>query len=127
MNENKNSLEHSIVKNVPHILVPALLTNIGDTLGSLNNIYKGRLKKMKVKVLGTRELDFPTPNGQTIEGLNIYISYSYDDVNGEMTDKVFISRKSDVKIPVFKFGQYYDFRYDGIGKRQRLVEICPVN
>lgn len=127
MNENKNSLEHSIVKNVPPILVPALLTNIGDTLGSLNNIYKGRLKKMKVKVLGTRELDFPTPNGQTIEGLNIYISYSYDDVNGEMTDKVFISRKSDVKIPVFKFGQYYDFRYDGIGKRQRLVEICPVN
>lgn len=82
---------------------------------------------MKVKVLGTRELDFPTPNGQRVEGLNIYISYAYYGVNGEMSDKVFISRKSDVKIPVLKFGQYYDFRYDGIGQRQRLVEICPVN
>ncbi len=82
---------------------------------------------MVATVFGTRKLDFKTNDGNEINGTQIFVAYKQDGVDGHMTNKVFVPNNSPVRLPVFKFGQEYDFRYDGFGRNQRLVSIDLVN
>lgn len=81
---------------------------------------------MNVKVLGTRKLDFKTDKGEQVNGTQIFVCYPYNGVDGYLTDKVFVAANSQVKLPVFKYGEEYKFVYSGIGRRQSLTEIIPV-
>ena len=47
-------------------------------------------------------------------------------VIGYFTDKIFVPANSNVVIPTFKFGQEYQFIYQGIGRRQFLTDIVAV-
>lgn len=82
---------------------------------------------MNVKVLGTRKLDFKTNMGEQVSGTQIFVCYPYNGVDGYLTDKVFVPANSPVKLPVFKYGEEYKFVYSGIGRRQSLTEIIPIN
>lgn len=82
---------------------------------------------MNVRVLGTRKLDFKTDKGEQVSGTQIFVCYPYNGVDGYLTDKVFVPANSPVKLPVFKYGEEYKFVYSGIGRRQSLTEIIPIN
>lgn len=81
---------------------------------------------MNVKVLGTRKLDFKTDKGEQVSGTQIFVCYPYNGVEGYLTDKIFVPASSQVQLPVFKFGEEYEFRYSGIGRRQFLTDIVEV-
>lgn len=81
---------------------------------------------MNVKVLGTRKLDFKTDKGEQVSGTQIFVCYPYNGVEGWLTDKIFVPSNSPVKLPVFKFGEEYKFVYSGIGRRQVLTDVIPV-
>jgi len=81
---------------------------------------------MNVKVLGTRKLDFKTDKGEQVSGTQIFVCYPYNGVEGYLTDKIFVPAKSDVVLPVFKFGEEYNFVYSGFGRRQILTEVVAV-
>jgi len=52
---------------------------------------------MKAKLLGTRQLDFTSKDGNHIKGINLYIAFPEDGVTGHATDKIFI--KPDISLP----------------------------
>lgn len=80
---------------------------------------------MLAKVLGTRDLDFKTNDGNEIKGKQIFVSYHQDDVNGEIVDKVFVNHDSPLSNVSFKFGSEYDFVYEihGFRAKPQLVDI----
>lgn len=82
---------------------------------------------MLVKVHGVRKLDFKTDDGKEIKGTNIFVTYPVEHVEGETVDKVFIlADKTDI-LPVFKFGEEYDFVQEtvGFGKNAKtsIIEV----
>lgn len=81
---------------------------------------------MNVKVLGTRKLDFKTDKGEQVAGTQIFVAYPFDNVDGYLTDKIFVPSKSNVVLPTFEFGNDYQFIYQGIGRRQILTDIVAV-
>lgn len=81
----------------------------------------------KATVIGTRPLDFEDSKGNSIRGLQIFVTRVDKSVNGLISDKIFIPANSKINIPVFKFGTDYDFIYDGFGKKMELVEIKPIS
>lgn len=74
---------------------------------------------MLAKVLGKRPLDFTSSDGKQIKGTQIFVAYKdmnpKSEVEGELVQKVFISSNSPVVIPLFKYGDEYDFRYETVG------------
>lgn len=83
---------------------------------------------MICKVVGIRHLDFITKEGTQIKGKKIQIvrkpsTREETQVDGSLVDTIFISDNSEVILPVFKFGQDYDFYYETDGKRSYLVSI----
>ncbi len=82
---------------------------------------------MLAKVLGKRPLDFKSDDGKQICGTQIFVAYKDTNpktqVEGELVDKVFVPHDSNVTIPLFKFGEEYDFVYDlvGFGSKARSV------
>lgn len=80
---------------------------------------------MLAKVLGTRDLDFKTNDGNEIKGKQIFVSYHQDNVNGEIVDKVFVNHDSPLSNVSFKFGSEYDFVYEihGFRAKPQLVDI----
>lgn len=81
---------------------------------------------MNVKVLGTRKLDFKTDKGEQVAGTQIFVCYPFNGVDGYLVDKIFVPANSNVVIPTFKFGEEYQFNYQGIGRRQFLTDIVAV-
>lgn len=80
---------------------------------------------MLAKVLGTRDLDFKTNDGNEIKGKQIFVSYRQDGVNGELVDKVFVKHDSPLASVSYKFGSEYDFVYEihGFRSKPQLVDI----
>lgn len=74
---------------------------------------------MLVRVLGKRELDFKSNDGKQIRGTQIFVAYK--DTNprssseGELAEKIFVPADSEVRIPLFEYGQEYDFQYESVG------------
>lgn len=81
----------------------------------------------KATVIGTRPLDFEDNKGNSIRGLQIFVTRHDKSVNGLISDKIFIPSNSKINIPVFKFGTEYDFIYDGFGRKMELVDIKPAS
>jgi len=52
---------------------------------------------MKAKLLGTRQLDFTSKDGNQIKGTNLFLAFPEDGVTGHATDKIFI--RSDISLP----------------------------
>lgn len=89
---------------------------------------------MLATVIGARRVDFTAPDGEQIKGTKVFISYpAPDDKNlqGDIADSVFITDNSGIAVPVFKFGEKYDFVYEtsGIGAKAkaRLTKILTAN
>lgn len=74
---------------------------------------------MLVTVLGVRKVDFTDQRtNQTIKGHKIFYKYAQPDdeyLQGEITADVFVTEASGVVVPVFKFGEQYDFVQEVIG------------
>lgn len=74
---------------------------------------------MLVTVLGVRKVDFEDPQTKNkIKGHKIFYKYSQPDdenLQGEVTNSVFVSEASGVLVPVFKFGEQYDFVQEVVG------------
>ena len=86
---------------------------------------------MIVTVVGIRHLDFITKEGTAIKGKKIQIVREpsireKDTVDGKIVDTVFISDKTNIDLPVFKFGTKYDFIYDTDGRKSYLVDIKSI-
>lgn len=85
---------------------------------------------MIARVLGTREIDFKAKDGKQVSGTQIFVAYkdtnSRSTAQGEVTEKIFISHDSDVRVPVFEFGKEYDFQYEstGFGSHARPFLSC---
>lgn len=89
---------------------------------------------MLVTVIGVRKVDFKAQDGNEIKGTKVFIEYpDSDDKNlqGKIADSVFITEKSGIAVPVFKFGEQYDFVYEtsGIGAKAKakLTKILTAN
>lgn len=80
---------------------------------------------MLAKVLGTRKLDFKTSDGTEIKGTYVFVAYASEHVEGEQADKIFIPKDKEDILPVFKFGETYDFVQEikGLGKNAK-TEPC---
>ncbi len=70
---------------------------------------------MKVVVFGTKKLDFLSNDGNQVKGLQVYVGFESNGVNGMQTDKIFLSetRFGDVEIVV---GADYNISYNRYGK-----------
>lgn len=78
---------------------------------------------MTAKVLGIRDLDFKTNDGNVIRGRQVFVCYKRDHVDGEFVDKVFIQHDSPLASVPFKYGQEYDFVYEVQGFRGKPVLV----
>ena len=86
---------------------------------------------MIVTVVGIRHLDFITKEGTQIKGKKIQIvrkpsTREKTQVDGSLVDTVFISDNSGITLPVFKFGQDYDFHYETDGRKSYLIDIKSI-
>lgn len=82
---------------------------------------------MLAKVLGKRPLDFTSKEGNRIQGTQIFVSYKdtnpKSETEGELVDKIFVSAESPVQIPLFKYGDEYDFVYETVGFGQKARSV----
>lgn len=76
---------------------------------------------MKVNLIGVRELDFTTNEGDQVQGIKLFIAYPEDGVYGNITDSRFISANMFEKlgVPVKDLIDHIDNVID--------VEISPKN
>jgi len=58
---------------------------------------------MKVKLVGYKELDFKSKEGDQVKGTSIYVEYKDDDVVGLMADKKFIKNSEVIEIDLKQF------------------------
>ena len=82
------------------------------------------------KVVGIKNLDFVTKEGNTIKGKKIQLvrkpTVRESDVEGQVVDTVFINHTMQIDLPVFKFGNEYDFIYETDGKHSYLIGVKAV-
>lgn len=70
-----------------------------------------------MKVLGVRVLNFKDEKGKQIQGVNVYVAYPEDNVDGLMTDKLFLSiDKFEAICDVIKPGDELEVVYNRFGK-----------
>lgn len=74
-----------------------------------------------MKVLGVRVLNFTDEKGNQIQGVNVYVSFPEDNVQGEMTDKLFLSlNKFESICEVIKPGDEIEVTYNRFGKISKV-------
>ena len=70
-------------------------------------------------VVGVRKVDFTDQATQKrIKGTKVFIEYEQPDdenLSGKVADSVFITEQSGIVVPMFKFGDQYDFVYETVG------------
>lgn len=77
---------------------------------------------MIVTVVGCRRLEFKDDKGNEIKGNKIFVEYADtedENLEGKVADSIFVSDKSGVVVPTFKFGEGYDFVYESVGIGQK--------
>jgi len=50
---------------------------------------------MKVKLFGVQDVNFTNANGETINGTNIFVGFSDENVEGIRTEKFFVKESID--------------------------------
>ncbi len=82
---------------------------------------------MIATVVGQRRLDFTDKDGKRVVGMQVFVVYPEDGVDGSKSDKVFISDDLGVQLPAFEFGTAYEFNYESVGfgrrAKNRLVSV----
>ena len=71
-----------------------------------------------VRIEGIRNVDFVSPkDGKQIKGKSLYISYREDDVEGRVTDRIFVSSTGSMKVPLgLSVGSSISILYNRRGK-----------
>lgn len=70
---------------------------------------------MYVNLLGSRALDFTGSDGKAVKGIQLFVSFDEDGVNGQATDKIFI--KPEVELPKgIKIGNKLNLSFNRKGK-----------
>ncbi|WP_312502928.1 hypothetical protein [Lacrimispora sp.] len=75
---------------------------------------------MKATVLGFAKLDFKTPEGTHIQGLNLYLAYSEKNITGEKANRFFIS--PEIAIPDLKIGESVNVFFSPRGKVEAITK-----
>jgi len=73
---------------------------------------------MKVILLGVRNLDFTTQEGQ-VKGTQLFIAFDEDDVKGKAADKIFI--KSDMQLPKLELNKPFNVFFNRKGKVEAIT------
>lgn len=77
---------------------------------------------MKVQLLGVQPLQFKTDSGDTIEGNNIYIGYTDENVSGMKASKIFVNKS--VALPQgIKQGSMLEIAFNMKGKPEKIELI----
>lgn len=76
---------------------------------------------MVAKLIGISDVNFLTPNGDRIEGNNIFVSYADPNVVGEKTEKFFV--KKDIAFPEnLKIGESINLSFNQRGKIEAIIK-----
>lgn len=73
---------------------------------------------MIVRLIGSRELDFVSQNGEKVKGMQLFFAHKSDGVNGEMCDKIFL--RDGFKLPALKAGSLLNIAFDNKGKPESV-------
>ena len=74
---------------------------------------------MKIKVIGTRDLDFNSNDGSPVKGIQLYVSFPEENVMGEMTDRMFI--RDGFALPACKPGDMLEVVFNRKGKPESIT------
>lgn len=70
-----------------------------------------------MKVLGVKDVNFKDEKGKSIQGVNVFVAYPEDGVDGLMTEKIFLSlEKFDTVCENIKPGMELEVVYNRFGK-----------
>lgn len=79
---------------------------------------------MKVRVLGTKEVDYTNRNGQRIQGVDIYGAFKDAIITGEAVDRIFISDNLQVQgIHQVQPGATLDIQYGNRAYNNRPMVV----
>ena len=75
---------------------------------------------MKHTVFGKKNLSFTGSDGRTVEGVNLYVGYDDNSVEGMATDKLFVPAS---KLPKEKIivGDDIDILFNRFGKVDKII------
>lgn len=73
---------------------------------------------MKVRLLGSKKLDFTSNDGSLIQGTQIFMSFPEEGVKGERCDKLFV--KDGFALPPLKPGELLDISFNNKGKPESI-------
>ena len=77
------------------------------------------VEKMQVLLMGLRTLDFES-NGDQIKGMQLFVAYPEDGVEGQMTDKIFL--RDGFELPDgLKPGMNLDVTFNRRGRPEKVV------
>lgn len=77
---------------------------------------------MKVQLLGVQTLQFKTDSGNLIEGHNLYIGYTDENVSGMKASKIFVNKS--VALPQgLKQGSMLEIAFNMKGKPEKIELI----
>lgn len=74
---------------------------------------------MRVSVFGKRRLHFTSGDGKEINGLQIFVGFEADGVDGLQTDKMFLSSNKFGDIAITAGGDY-EVTFDRFGKVETI-------
>lgn len=77
---------------------------------------------MQVYLCGERNLDFTSKDGKQIKGTQLFVSYPWEGVTGEMTDKIF-ARPEIALPPEMAPGDILDITFDKRGRAEKIIVV----
>ena len=79
-------------------------------------------ERMKAIPRGSSEVNFTNEKNEQIKGINLYITYTANNVKGEITDKIFLNAKSGITLPKnLVLGKPCDLFFDRKGKIESII------
>lgn len=76
---------------------------------------------MKAKLLGMRKLDFSSSDGTQVQGIQAYIAFPEEGVEGVMTDKLFL--RDGFAFPSCKPGDMLEITFNRKGKPEAITLV----
>lgn len=77
---------------------------------------------MNAKLLGIRKLDFSSSDGKQVQGIQAYLAFPEEGVEGVMTDKLFL--RDGFVFPACKPGDMLEITYNRKG-RPESIKVAP--
>lgn len=77
---------------------------------------------MNVYLDGLRDLDFINEEGKPVQGTQLFVSYPWEGVTGEITDKFFVQRGFPLPAEIAP-GDILDVAFNRKGRPEKIVVV----